>query len=70
VIIDRIEEHTVYVEDDAGEIVRMKRETLPENIREGDVLIPDGHGSCTVDAEATRMRREKARARLNRLLGR
>ena len=65
-IVDRIEGENAYIEDEAG-IRAVPRTLLPEDAREGDVLILTG-GIWRVDAEKTEKRRTMIKNRLERLI--
>lgn len=64
-IIDRIEGDSAVVEI-TEEFVTVPLSSLPENAKEGDVLVCEG-GVYRVDCEATKKRRAAIKARLNRL---
>ena len=66
-IIDRITETQVYIEDDDGAVRAFPRSMLPEDAREGDVLRNTG-GVWRVDAEKTKERRNRMKKRLERLI--
>ncbi len=65
IIIDRFEGEYAVLETDGG-MVDVNRLLLPENAREGDVLIHE-NGIYAIDAAATQERRERMRAMLNKL---
>ena len=65
-IVDRIEGENAYIEDETG-IRAVPRTLLPEDAREGDVLILTG-GIWRVDAEKTEKRRTMMKNRLERLI--
>lgn len=65
IIIDRFEGDLVVLETDSG-MIQAARSLLPENAREGDILTQTANGYA-VDAEATRIRREKLLARTKKL---
>ena len=65
-IVDRIEGKNAYIEDETG-IRAVPRTLLPEDAREGDVLILTG-GIWRVDAEKTEKRRTMIKNRLERLI--
>ena len=65
-IVDRIEGENAYIEDKTG-IRAVPRTLLPEDAREGDVLILTG-GIWRVDAEKTEKRRTMIKNRLERLI--
>ncbi len=66
-IVDRITETRVYIEDDDGTVRAFPRSVLPEGAREGDVLRDTG-GVWRVDAEKTKERRKRMKNRLERLI--
>lgn len=65
IIIDRFEEEIAVLETDSG-MLEIKRELLPENAAEGDVLA-ETDGAYIVDAEATQARRAAVREKYRRL---
>ena len=65
-IVDRLEWKNAYIEDETG-IRAVPRTLLPEDAREGDVLILTG-GIWRVDAEKTEKRRTMIKNRLERLI--
>lgn len=65
-IIDRFENDSAVIETDGG-FIDIPRSCLPENAREGDVIIPDGSGYVT-DVEQTEKRREEIREKMKRLM--
>ena len=65
-IVDRIEGENAYIEDEAG-IRAIPRILLPEDAREGDVLIRTC-GIWRVDTEKTEKRRTVMKNRLERLI--
>ena len=56
--VERIEENVALCEDDLGETRKLSLDELPENIREGDILVctEDGY---SVDSDETSARRKK-----------
>ena len=60
-IIDRISEEFAFIETDSGKIVKMPVELLPENAREGDVLV------ILADKEKTEDKRKRIKAKMDRL---
>ncbi len=66
-IIDRFEGDIAVVETDDG-FLDILRSRLPEEAREGDVLVCCD-GGYTVDKDATERRRASAANRMKRLLG-
>lgn len=67
-IIDRFEGELAVIETDGG-MIGIDVSELPENAREGDVLVFE-NGRYAVDPEATEQRRKKASDRLRRLFER
>lgn len=67
-IIDRFEGDTAVIETDSG-MIEADVSELPENAREGDVLVIE-NGQYVVDAETTEQRRRKNSDRLRRLFER
>lgn len=65
IIIDRFEGEYAVLETDSG-MIDVNRSLLPENAREGDLLINE-NGIYSVDAAATQERRERMREMLNKL---
>ena len=66
-IVDRIEGGFAVCEDDGGEMRDISLAELPEEVREGDVLVPGPEG-YRVDAEETRRLREENAALVRSLL--
>ena len=56
--VERIEENVALCEDDLGETVKLRLEELPENIREGDIIVRTENG-YTIDSDETSVRRKK-----------
>ena len=56
--IDRIEENVALCEDDLGKTVKLRLDELPENIREGDIIVRTENG-YTIDSDETSVRRKK-----------
>ena len=56
--IDRIEENIAVCEDDLGKTVKLRLDELPENIREGDIIVRTENG-YTIDSDETSVRRKK-----------
>ena len=56
--VERIEENVALCEDDLGETVKLRLEELPENIREGDIIVRTENG-YTIDTDETSVRRKK-----------
>lgn len=65
-VIDRFENNTAVLETD-GVITEIERSQLPDNAREGDVLIQND-GVWTVDVSATEKRRAEIREIMKRLM--
>ena len=68
-IIDRIENNTVYAENEDCEIVKIDISGVSGNVREGAVLTYTENG-YTVDEEATEIRRSSLRERFKRFFKR
>ena len=66
-IVDRITETRVYIEDESGSIRPFPRAALPAGVREGDALVFAG-GAWQIDTEKTEKRRKMMKNRLERLL--
>ena len=56
--VERIEENVALCEDDLGKTVKLKLDELPENIREGDIIVRT-ENSYTIDSDETSVRRKK-----------
>ena len=56
--VERIEENIALCEDDLGETVKLRLDELPENIREGDIIVRTENG-YTIDSDETSVRRKK-----------
>ena len=56
--IDRIEENIAVCEGDDGNVLKLKLDELPENIREGDIIEKTENGFI-IDADETQLRRKK-----------
>lgn len=56
--VERIEENVALCEDDLGKTVKLKLDELPENIREGDIIVRTENG-YTIDSDETSVRRKK-----------
>lgn len=65
-IIDRLEEGIAVCEPENGPMVELPLAKLPQGVREGDVLIPNGEG-YRIDLEETRRRRAEHAALFTRL---
>lgn len=57
-IVDRFEGNFAVCEKEDGTMIDIKRDTLPEGVKEGDILIVEGD-TITVDEEATLERKER-----------
>ncbi len=57
-LVERIEENVALCEDDLGKTVKLRLEELPENIREGDIIVRTENG-YTIDTDETSVRRKK-----------
>ena len=56
--VERIEENVALCEDDLGKTVKLRLDELPENIREGDIIVRTENG-YTIDSDETSLRRKK-----------
>lgn len=56
--VERIEENVALCEDDLGKTVKLRLDELPENIREGDIIVRTENG-YTIDSDETFVRRKK-----------
>lgn len=56
--IDRIEENIAVCEGDDGNVLKLKLDELPENIREGEIIVRTENG-YTIDSDETSARRKK-----------
>ena len=65
IIIDRFEEDLAIVEKDE-KLLQIKKSLLPDNVKEGDVLIMRGE-NYHIDEKATARRRAEALAKLKRI---
>ena len=65
-IIDRIEDTVAYCENEAGDIVEIARESLPEGASEGDVVISED-GVMRVDKDEAEERRKRIREKMKGL---
>ncbi|MBQ3552666.1 MAG: DUF3006 domain-containing protein [Clostridia bacterium] len=65
-VLDRFEGEFALCEDEDGNMKRIGKSALPQNIKEGDVLRFDGC-SYVFDAERTKERQERIRKLLSRL---
>lgn len=65
-IIDRFENNIAVLETDGG-MIEIERSQLPENAREGDVII-ENNGVWSVDVPATEKRRSDMRELMKRLM--
>ncbi|MDE6780303.1 MAG: DUF3006 domain-containing protein [Ruminococcus sp.] len=66
-VIDRFENNTAVIEID-GVMTEINRSELPENAREGDVIIRSD-GIWIIDAAATEQRRSEMLELMKRLMG-
>jgi len=64
--VDRIEGDVAVLSGDGGETVNVPLASLPEGVREGDVLRYDD-GVWVPDPDETARRAERVRGKLNRL---
>ena len=65
-IIDRFENNKAILETDGG-MIEIERSQLPENAREGDVII-ENNGVWSVDVPETEKRRSDMRELMKRLM--
>lgn len=56
--VERIEEKVALCEDDLGKTVKLRLDELPENIREGEIIVRTENG-YTIDSDETSVRRKK-----------
>ena len=56
--VERIEENVALCEDDLSKTVKLRLDELPENIREGDIIVRT-ENSYTIDSDETSVRRKK-----------
>ncbi len=56
--VERIEEKVALCEDDLGKTVKLRLDELPENIREGEIIVRTENG-YTIDSDETSARRKK-----------
>ena len=56
--VERIEENVALCEDDISKTVKLRLDELPENIREGDIIVRTENG-YTIDSDETSVRRKK-----------
>ena len=56
--VERIEENVALCEDDLGKTVKLRLDELPENIREGDIIVRTENG-YTIDSDETSVLRKK-----------
>ena len=56
--VERIEENVALCEDGLGKTVKLRLDELPENIREGDIIVRTENG-YTIDTDETSVRRKK-----------
>ncbi len=57
-IVDRFEGEYVVCEKEDGNMIDIKRETLPKEAKEGDILLVEGD-NITIDIQATLERKER-----------
>lgn len=67
-IIDRLEEGLAICENERKEMIRLSRESLPQEVKEGDVL-NELDGIFSRDEEATETRRREMKKKLMDLFG-
>jgi hypothetical protein len=65
-VIERIEGDIVIIEQDDGTHIKIQRQKLPENIKEG-VIVNFKDGEYFADFAATEQRRKKLKAREKKL---
>ncbi len=58
--VDRIEEGIAVCEDENGEILKVKLEELPSEVREGDVILKDGTGFVLMSDETEERKKRMA----------
>ena len=56
--VERIEENIALCEDDLGKTIKLRLDELPENIREGEIIVRTENG-YTIDSDETSARRKK-----------
>ena len=56
--VERIEEKIALCEDDLGKTIKLSLDELPENIREGEIIVRTENG-YTIDSDETSARRKK-----------
>lgn len=66
-IVDRFEENYAVCETEDKKMVNIHRSELPENAKEGDVLILLQDNKYFIDSESTRQRRERIKKKMNSL---
>lgn len=66
-VIDRFEGNYAVCERDDKGTVNIPINQLPFDSREGDCLVPDGNGIYRIDTEATIIREQFMKDRMNRL---
>ena len=69
-VIDRFEGRYAVCEVPSGATLNVLRELLPDDAREGDVVVAWGDGRLTIDVVATEARRSRVQALHDRLFGR
>lgn len=56
--VERIEDNIALCEDDLGKTIKLSLDELPENIREGEIIVRTENG-YTIDSDETSARRKK-----------
>lgn len=64
--VDRFEGDKVILECENGDTAVFERKSLPQNVREGDVLYFE-EGSCFLNAEETERRRQSIKSLMDSL---
>lgn len=67
IIIDRFEGSYAVCEDEAKNLLSISRQELPQNCKEGDILIEDSKGKFQQDQEAMNIRRKRIQDKMSRL---
>jgi len=65
-IIDRFEGIYAVCEFENGEFADIPKENIPQEVKEGDILIKTDNGYC-VDKTATESKRKEIKQKMNRL---
>ena len=68
-VIDRFEGRYAVCELPSGTTVDVLRELLPEDAREGDVVVAWADGRLTIDVRATESRKSRVQSLHDRLFG-